>query len=143
MKKPLLLAVGILGLVGCIADDVDEFHGYPAAAEAPLSLDEVEAWILAGELAAQLAAQGYPQPGPFAVPNAPGFQPGVVPYFPIPEGAFGPQGGFGPLGGFQGGGGFDAGQGGDFYANDLIDTTISTSGDSGYISLGDGTFVSW
>ena len=30
-----------------------------------------------------------------------------------------------------------------FHANDLLDTTVSTSGESGYISFGDGTSFSW
>ncbi len=35
--------------------------------------------------------------------------------------------------------------GGDFYANNNIDTAVSTNpgGDEGYIALGDGEFVSW
>lgn len=33
--------------------------------------------------------------------------------------------------------------GGNFYGNSLLGTAVSSSGDSGYIALGDGDFVSW
>jgi hypothetical protein len=49
--------------------------------------------------------------------------------------------------GDEGTGYYDTGyaDGGSFYANDNLDTAVSTNpgGDEGYIALGDGEFVSW
>ena len=49
--------------------------------------------------------------------------------------------------GYEGAESYDTGyaDGGSFYANDNLDTAVSTNpgGDEGYIALGDGEFVSW
>ncbi len=41
------------------------------------------------------------------------------------------------------GGGWNDSYGGGFYSNWYTDTAVSSSGDSGYIALGDGEFYSW
>lgn len=53
------------------------------------------------------------------------------------------SGGYAGQGGYQGNSPADAYMGGNFYGNSLLNTAVSSSGDSGYIALGDGSFVSW